>query len=465
MRFLCYALILCLSILFPVSIIAAPENTDNTSVENAMPGNIVSPETVSPPPAANEPVSNNTPVAEPLPGTAAAAPQQSPASVSADQELDSTTKKYSPQQNPELASAEQERQSVLTGLLSKLVNSYNDLNAKYVDLSVKYDKLQAEMAYAAAVSSAAAVSNAAAAKEKQSNEAAIPVEKEIVKPAPPAESVPIEANSYAAAEEIARKLRARSSNEKTSAENPASASIPVPEKQEPDAQTAVVDKNSQQYVKLKLQEDGREVEFMLDPMYVDMNFNFKRSTAAVENKIEPSLQSNVQPQQPPSTAAIQPQQQQYAPYSQPSQAPQQPQTPQQPQVQYITYQQPQSPQQQPSQMTAQQPAVQPTAAPEKQAEIQNQQPVAGDAGISSTRDILDGIYRAQKYYYDRRYNDALRAVQNSLFAKETALGYALEGSIYYTLGDMNAATRSWRSALRLNPDMEDVRAALERYGR
>ena len=115
----------------------------------------------------------------------------------------------------------------------------------------------------------------------------------------------------------------------------------------------------------------------------------------------------------------------------------------QPQIQYMPYSQPQQP-----------------GSQEKTADVQGaQQPGAG------SRDVVDGIYRAQKYYYEKRYNDSLKAVQNSLMSHETALGYALEGSIYYTLGDLNAAVRSWRSALRLNPDMEDVRAALERYGR
>jgi len=412
MRFLCYALILCLSILFPVSIIAAEtQTTGNTPVENVVPESAASTETVNPPPADETGNKGAIIGGEPLPGTAPA-----PAST---------------QPGSEASSTERDRQGVLTSLLSKLVNSYNDLNAKYADLSAKYEKLRQEIAASTA------------AREKQSIEAASNVQKETEK-AKSAEPVtaPEQVTSYAVRREMPQEVNAPNEEQKPAAETTAAVTPEKTETAKNEVKMSGGDMTAQ-YVKLKLQEDGREVEFMLDPMYVDMNFNFKRSTATLENKQETSAQLNVQPQQPPVAAPIQ------------QQTP--PPLPQQPQIQYAPY-----PQQQ---LTPPQPLQQPQTPAATLAEVQQKQQQPGQSETIGTRDVLDGIYRAQKYYYDKRYNDALKAVQNSLLAKETALGYALEGSIYYTLGDINAAVRSWRSALRLNPDMEDVRAALERYAR
>jgi len=416
MRFPCYALILCLSILFPLNLIAAdPQpNPGDVPVERAI---TAAPAPVAQPAAAEAAKKVQSNEGSALPGTAPVTAQS------------------------DAASANQVRQSILNDSLSKLVNSYNDLNAKYADLSQKYEKLQNEMAVVRF------------SKEKQNAEPAASVQKEaeqVKTPEAPAEEI----TSYAAAQELAKKMNA------AKAQKPAEPAtdmtmVPGTAPAEPakDSGPEAVSDRTAQYVKLKLQEDGREVEFMLDPMYVDMNFNFKRSTAAAE----------VKPEQPnaPQQSQTQPQAQQM-----PQQAQSQPQMP--PQIQYVPYQppqqypqsqyQPQMPQQQAS------PQQQPAVTEKSQSENRPQQFEVAPR-TAGTREVLDGIYKAQKYYYEKRYTDALKAVQNSLLANETALGYALEGSIYYTLGDANAAGRSWRSALRLNPDMEDVKTALERYGR
>jgi tetratricopeptide (TPR) repeat protein len=79
--------------------------------------------------------------------------------------------------------------------------------------------------------------------------------------------------------------------------------------------------------------------------------------------------------------------------------------------------------------------------------------------------VLDDLHRSQKLFYSKKYNAALNAVQRSLSRQETALGYALEGSIYFTLGDVDLAVSSWENALRLNPDMTEVKKVLFKYKR
>ena len=414
MKFLCYASILCLSILCPVTIIAAEQqaSTGTAAVEAPAPVVVA--------PAAVEPPATVPATAEELPGTAAAAEKPAPAPIV----------------HQAAAPSDQDRQSVMTNLLSKLVNSYNELNAKYAELSAKYEKLQADVA----------------AKEiKQNAQAEQPAapQKTVEQPQQQESLSAEEVTSYAAAQELAQKMTAEKDKKASEpAEKPAAKSDLAKE-----AEQLPGTDNTSQYVKLKLNEDGREVEFMLDPMYVDMNFNFKRSSSTPAEVCKPE-QAPQQQAQSPYQSAYQPQQ------------PQVQQAPQQPQIQYVPYQLPQQPQFPQYQQQPQQQASQPAEKqPEEVQQKQPQQPQSAMSDAAGTRDVLDGIYRAQKYYYDRRYNDALRAVQNSLLAHETALGYALEGSIYYTLGDINSAVRSWRSALLLNPNMEDVRAAIDRYGR
>ncbi len=75
------------------------------------------------------------------------------------------------------------------------------------------------------------------------------------------------------------------------------------------------------------------------------------------------------------------------------------------------------------------------------------------------------LHKAQKLFYSKRYNAALKRVNKSLSYKETALGYALEGSILLTIGDKGSAIEAWESALDLDPDMEEVREALDRYSK
>lgn len=79
-----------------------------------------------------------------------------------------------------------------------------------------------------------------------------------------------------------------------------------------------------------------------------------------------------------------------------------------------------------------------------------------------TDEIIADIQRAQQLFYQRRYEDALEVLQRSLARKKTATAYALGGSIYYVNGDLEQAVRAWENALKINPDLDQVRDLVQR---
>jgi tetratricopeptide (TPR) repeat protein len=367
---------------------------------------------------------------------------------------------------------EQERQSVLMNLITRLVNNYNELNAKYADLSDKYEKLMT-----------AAKSQSAAAAQSQPAPA-------VQSPAAPALSQETQqkmqdAASYEEAKALAARLNpsapaSQDAKDKERIQQQvmdelAQRTSAAPDNTGDSAKSEKSDKNESQYVKLKLHENGQDLEFLVDPMYVDMNFNFARSTQTL-----PGMKKDDQP------APAQQQQPSYsAPAPQPQYIPQQQY--QQPQIQPIYMPQPyqQQYQQQPQQQTSfqippvmvstvQLHFVQENAPADQQAKGQSPaeqrkpsaySPQAGSPDQASVQDTVEGIYRAQKLFYEKKYRDSLMEVQTSLRRQPTGIAYALQGSIYFSLGDVNAAVESWKAALEINPNMEDVKAALLRYGR
>jgi hypothetical protein len=84
------------------------------------------------------------------------------------------------------------------------------------------------------------------------------------------------------------------------------------------------------------------------------------------------------------------------------------------------------------------------------------------AGPDVTDKVLSGIRKAQEFFYQKRYNEALDMVRSSLDARPTAEGHALAGSIHYMLSQPGLAKRHWQEALRLNPDMPAVVNMLEK---
>jgi tetratricopeptide (TPR) repeat protein len=167
---------------------------------------------------------------------------------------------------------------------------------------------------------------------------------------------------------------------------------------------------SPQYVKVKVKDRGQEMEFNLDPTYIDMNLELKRKI------IEETTQQV-------STQKGQKEQQKQLPQSEKEEL-----------MKYVE-----------SSIKS----------------LENRQ----DVTQVIPKDVLSDLFTAQKLFYKKRYNEALKMVQRSLAKQETAIGYSIEGSLYFVLGDIESAVSSWNRALELDPNMDDVREALYRYTR
>lgn len=76
---------------------------------------------------------------------------------------------------------------------------------------------------------------------------------------------------------------------------------------------------------------------------------------------------------------------------------------------------------------------------------------------------FEHIEKSQKLYYKKKYGLALKEVQEGLKLNPTAMGYALEGTIYLALDDTTSAVNSWKKSLEINPNMKDIKELLEYY--
>ena len=80
-----------------------------------------------------------------------------------------------------------------------------------------------------------------------------------------------------------------------------------------------------------------------------------------------------------------------------------------------------------------------------------------------TDDIIQDINLAQKLFYEKHFDQALKVLQASLEKKKTATAYSLGGSIYFVSGEINEAVKAWENALKIDPDLEKVRELVGRY--
>ncbi|MFQ5651978.1 MAG: hypothetical protein ACE5IY_18760 [bacterium] len=92
-----------------------------------------------------------------------------------------------------------------------------------------------------------------------------------------------------------------------------------------------------------------------------------------------------------------------------------------------------------------------------------QPPNSGHLEHDLTDEIIRDINRAQQMFYERRYEEALNVLKASLAKKRTATAYALGGSIYYVSGELDQAVHAWENALRINPELDQVRELVRRY--
>ncbi|RMF58213.1 MAG: hypothetical protein D6743_17935 [Calditrichaeota bacterium] len=101
-----------------------------------------------------------------------------------------------------------------------------------------------------------------------------------------------------------------------------------------------------------------------------------------------------------------------------------------------------------------------TEAPEALTDLK---PGKKPADENLTDELIRDINEAQNLFYQERYDDALRILRASLEKRETAAAYALGGSIYYVNGNLKQAVKAWENALKIDPDLDEVRQMVERY--
>lgn len=77
-----------------------------------------------------------------------------------------------------------------------------------------------------------------------------------------------------------------------------------------------------------------------------------------------------------------------------------------------------------------------------------------------TDDILADLMTAQTYFYQNKFSKALDVLQQSIDKKPTASAFALGGSIYYVNGEIDKAVHAWETALKINPDMLEIKNIL-----
>lgn len=76
--------------------------------------------------------------------------------------------------------------------------------------------------------------------------------------------------------------------------------------------------------------------------------------------------------------------------------------------------------------------------------------------VDRTDEVLALIRKAQELFYKKEYEEALKTVDQAIAIKGTAEGHALKGTVYYMLGENGRAEKSWKAALKINPDMPGV---------
>ena len=80
-----------------------------------------------------------------------------------------------------------------------------------------------------------------------------------------------------------------------------------------------------------------------------------------------------------------------------------------------------------------------------------------------TDDIIRDIQMAQQLFYENKFDEALNILNASLAKKKTASAYALGGSIYFVNGEMTEAVRAWENALKINPNLDELKGLVARY--
>jgi lipopolysaccharide biosynthesis regulator YciM len=74
--------------------------------------------------------------------------------------------------------------------------------------------------------------------------------------------------------------------------------------------------------------------------------------------------------------------------------------------------------------------------------------------------VMEALTQAQKAFYKKDYEKAIKLAEKSLTVQETPEAYALLGSIHYVNKHRKKAIKNWNRALDMNPNMESVKKIL-----
>lgn len=95
---------------------------------------------------------------------------------------------------------------------------------------------------------------------------------------------------------------------------------------------------------------------------------------------------------------------------------------------------------------------------EKAMDDEDREPTAEEIAQSSRH-----ILYAQTYFYEGAYDRAVSEVNQAIkLNKKSAVAYALKGSIHYKLNEINKAKVAWKTALDIDPGIDNVRYMLEK---
>lgn len=83
--------------------------------------------------------------------------------------------------------------------------------------------------------------------------------------------------------------------------------------------------------------------------------------------------------------------------------------------------------------------------------------------LATVESMTKHILNAQSLFYKKQYWEALDETNEALDkVPDSAQAHALKGSIYYKMGLLPEAKASWEEALRLDPELEQVKTSLAR---
>ncbi|WP_300425549.1 tetratricopeptide repeat protein [uncultured Thalassolituus sp.] len=85
------------------------------------------------------------------------------------------------------------------------------------------------------------------------------------------------------------------------------------------------------------------------------------------------------------------------------------------------------------------------------------------AKLGKVESMTKHVLNAQSLFYKKQYWEALDETNEAILkVPDSAQAHALKGSIYYKMGLLPEAKASWEEALRLDPELDQVKASLAR---